>query len=1033
MAADREPGPGADNFEHRPPSAIPGADQFPEQIGPYRILQVIGEGGMGIVYLAEQREPVKRRVALKLIKLGMDSREVLARFAAERQALSMMEHACIARVFDAGTSERGQPYFAMEHVKGIPITDYCDKNNLSLLERIQLFRQVCSGVQHAHMKGVMHRDLKPGNVLVELQDGKPLPKIIDFGLAKAVNHRLVEQTLCTEYGMVIGTPQYMSPEQAGLEGLDVDTRTDVYSLGVLLYELLSGDLPFRSQELRRAGFMEMQRIIRETDPPKPSTRVTTLGDAGADVARHRGIAAGELQRSLRGDLDWIVMKALEKDRTRRYETALELAADLERHLQHEPVQASPPSVPYRLAKFVRRNRLQVAAGGLVFLAVVAGGVVSYVQYLRAEDEKEHAVESETLAVEKERESRLLAARVRNEKLVATAEVIFPPWPEKIPAMQRWLQEADQLLQMRAEVQQAVAAQVPPQDLGAGDDPATQQDPDPRRETWLELTARVKSMQQAQAVREGRQPLEVPTIAATHQESNSAWAWNQLAWERVAPPAHDGASEQRFYWQEEPYGLACALAAVARVRAGDESVRLCDALDTLAWAQLANGRDQDARTTSSEAAAAAPASEQDTFHRYSLRMQQEIERCQADLAAAVTKLAGLEAEVSQPRIWLRETLSDLLGKLEQLASLRGLMVRRMEWAAQVEQLTLRNPKWQEAADAILKADGVVASELYSASRSPYLPIRLKPQLGLVPLGMNPMTRLWEFYDLRSAWDPATGIGSAATLQFPTLDPKTGDVKVDGPTGIIFVLLPGGTFTMGAQSDAPDQPNHDRQPVGNEPTNRTLLAPFFMARHELTQGQWQRLVGGAMPSYFFAGKEAEGFKVTLANPVEQVSWDDCQLWLHRQGLELPTEAQWEYGCRAGTTSIWWTGNTVESLEGCANVLDTFASERQAAWGQGASFSDGHMIHAPVGSFAANAFGLYDTHGNVYEWCRDEKYDYERPARTGDGLRMSPMSRSQKILRGGCCDKLLESKSAFRHWADRAAKAWEIGVRPARALQQ
>ncbi len=311
-------------------------------VGPYRLLEQIGEGGMGLVYLAEQETPIRRRVALKVIKVGMDTKEVIARFESERQALALMDHPNIAKVFDAGTTPGGRPYFVMEYVPGVPLTDYCDRHRLDVADRLALFTSVCKAVQHAHQKGIIHRDLKPGNVLVTVADGEPRPKVIDFGVAKAVSQRLTEKTLFTRHGALVGTPEYMSPEQAEMSGLDVDTRTDIYSLGVMLFELLTGVLPFDPERLRRAGYAEIQRIIREEEAPKPSTRVSTLaGATAAEVAARRQTQPPLLARGLRGDLDWVTLKALEKDRTRRYQSANELAADLERHRVHEPVSAGP--------------------------------------------------------------------------------------------------------------------------------------------------------------------------------------------------------------------------------------------------------------------------------------------------------------------------------------------------------------------------------------------------------------------------------------------------------------------------------------------------------------------------------------------------------------------------------------------------------------------------------------------------------------------------------------------------------------------
>jgi serine/threonine protein kinase/Tfp pilus assembly protein PilF len=374
----------AETFLSQPPSAVqngletalpPAQSPVPEgpgaRIGRYKLLQQIGEGGFGVVFMAEQEEPVRRMVALKVIKLGMDTRQVVARFEAERQALAMMDHPNVARVLDGGATETGRPYFVMELVKGIPITDYCDKNNLQIRARLELFNQVCQAVQHAHQKGLIHRDIKPSNILVSTQDGRPVAKVIDFGIAKATQARLTEKTLFTEFRQLVGTPQYMSPEQA--EGsLDVDTRSDIYSLGVLLYELLTGTTPFEPKELLSKAYAEIQRIIREVDPPKPSTRISTMQDTLPTVAAHRGIEPKRLGALVRGELDWVVMKAMDKDRTRRYETANGLAMDVQRFLADEQVSAAPPSTAYQLRKFVRRNRGPVVAGTLVLLTLIAG-------------------------------------------------------------------------------------------------------------------------------------------------------------------------------------------------------------------------------------------------------------------------------------------------------------------------------------------------------------------------------------------------------------------------------------------------------------------------------------------------------------------------------------------------------------------------------------------------------------------------------------------------------------------------------------
>ena len=381
--------------------------------GRYKIRQEIGEGGMGSVYLAEQARPIRRMVALKLIKLGMDSRAVLARFESERQALALMDHPNIARVLDAGSTEAGRPFFVMELVKGIPITEYCDANRMGVPERLALVRQICSAVQHAHQKGIIHRDLKPSNILVESHDDKPVPKVIDFGLAKATSgQRLTEHSLFTAFGSVTGTPLYMAPEQASFNALDVDTRADIYALGVILYELLTGSTPIRRETMQKAALDEILRVIREEEPPTPSSRLST-SDALPSLAANRHIEPGHLSRFVRGDLDRIVMKALSKERQRRYDSAIGLANDIERFMNHEPVNAAPPSAVYRLRKFVRRNRGGVIAASLVLLALVAGIIGTMLGIVEAKKQSALA-----LTRQKQAEQRLAQRDKANEILLA---------------------------------------------------------------------------------------------------------------------------------------------------------------------------------------------------------------------------------------------------------------------------------------------------------------------------------------------------------------------------------------------------------------------------------------------------------------------------------------------------------------------------------------------------------------------------------------------------------------------------------------
>jgi serine/threonine protein kinase len=400
-----------------------------DRIGRYKLLQQIGEGGCGVVYMADQEEPVKRRVALKVIKPGTDTKEVLGRFEAERQALALMDHPNIAKVLEAGATETGRPFFVMELVRGIPITRYCDENKLPTKQRLALFVQVCQAIQHAHQKGIIHRDIKPSNILVADHDGVPVPKIIDFGIAKATaGQTLTDKTVFTALEQFIGTPAYMSPEQAKLSGMDIDTRSDIYSLGVLLYELLTGKTPFEGKRLREAGLDEIRRIIREEEPVRPSQKLSTLAaEEQTTTARSRQTDSPRLIHLVRGDLDWIVMKCLEKDRNRRYETANGLAFDILRHVNNEPVNARPPSQLYRFQKMVRRNKLVFAATGAVALSLIAGLGFSTWSFLREREalsgEQRLRIQAESaVKAAQASERRAIAAEARETLMREQAEV-----------------------------------------------------------------------------------------------------------------------------------------------------------------------------------------------------------------------------------------------------------------------------------------------------------------------------------------------------------------------------------------------------------------------------------------------------------------------------------------------------------------------------------------------------------------------------------------------------------------------------------
>ena len=479
--------------EHDPSTEKPGT-----VIGRYKLLEQIGEGGFGVVFLAEQQQPVRRRVALKILKPGMDTREVVARFEAERQALAMMNHRHISKALDAGATNTGRPYFVMELVEGIPITEYCDHCNLTTRERLELFTAVCQAVQHAHQKGVIHRDLKPTNILVAIEDGKPSPKIIDFGVAKAVNQRLTEQSLHTAFTQLIGSPLYMSPEQAELSPLGVDTRSDIYSLGVLLYELLTGTTPFEKERFHEVGYDELRRIIREEEPPRPSDRFSTLGARAETVAENRRTDTKKLRQLVCGDLDWIVMKALEKDRNRRYETAGALLHDVQRYLADQPIEACPPSTLYRVSKFARRNRAGLMITSVIGLALlmvvgVAGWVVRdrAVRHAAIDQQVEQALKESQTWYQSGKLTEAMSAVKRAHGLLASDGSIEKQLQSKVSQWQTDLETVDRMEQIRLD-----QASLP--DKSRDIKPARKQIDPPESETQEEIEFQARGLDQAGA-------------------------------------------------------------------------------------------------------------------------------------------------------------------------------------------------------------------------------------------------------------------------------------------------------------------------------------------------------------------------------------------------------------------------------------------------------------------------------------------------------------------------------------------------------
>jgi formylglycine-generating enzyme required for sulfatase activity len=1012
--------------------------ELPTRIGPFRLVSLLGRGGYGEVYLAEQDTPVARRVALKVLKRGMDSQAILQRFAREQDAVARMSHDAIARIHDAGMTLGGQPWFAMELVDGQPLVAYCRDRALPLRARLRLFVEICRGVHHAHQKGIVHRDLKSSNVLVARVGERDVPKLIDFGVARALHDE--KGADLTQTGAVVGTPAHMAPEQLAGTGGDVDTRTDVYALGVLLYEVVTGVQPFAASLAGARTPLEAQRLLLAAEVGRPSQAATP---AYALEASWR--------RQLAGDVDWIVGKATMREMARRYGSAAEVADDLERHLASEPVRAGPPSASYRLLKFVQRHRGRVVAAGLVVATALVGAAwtarYAWLADERARDNAELARaealakgEAEAQAARANAASARLAAKVAEfQQLAGVVRVaqakareadLYPAAPWRLDALTRWLaDEAEPLLALSPQLDAAIAA------IRAEALPWTpaEQQADraghPRRDEWAKAEAQRDAMRRQVALAAGG-PLVVPELSAGDLARPGAELM-AMARHRTGVPRYG-----RTVYGEEALGLAYARAAVAKVAPGAERAM---AQWTLAWALLDNGQD---------AAALAAGDSSATYDSDDAATAQAVADMRAGLRSAVAsraaRLAELEAaaaqltaEVGARRTWrfpaersaeqfLHDTLTQLRRDLDAFAALEVRNVRsRVRWASAWRDgvFASGHPRarmtWAEVADHVRKDARFGGSEVVWDEAA---------RLDLVPLGANPRTGLLEFYHLASAWD---GVVDPAALPIP-VHAADGAIDIGAGGGIVFVLTPGGRATLGSQADDAAQPNHDPQRNADEALHDVELAPFLLARHELTQGQWERLSAWApdrrRPATYQQGSRVAGVDMTMAHPVERVPFALCEQLLARAGLQLPTEAQWEHACRAGTTGPW--SADAAALLRHANLADASTKRVAPNWNC-APWDDGHGAHAPVGSFAPNPWGFYDMHGNVSEWCRDPDGPYGSE-RSGDGLRTVSGPYPRRYHRGGGWVAVPAlARTAGRGMATQDALDHAIGVRACRSL--
>ncbi|MCY2960175.1 MAG: SUMF1/EgtB/PvdO family nonheme iron enzyme [Planctomycetota bacterium] len=973
----------AGDYLEPPAAAQSGALRGPAEgavVGGFTLLRRIGSGGMGSVHEAQQTNP-RRRVALKFLPPLSADPGVRRRFEQEAVLLARMNHPSIAQVYAAGV-DGNTPYIAMELVEGaLPITDYVRRHALSTLEAIALFRRVCAAVAHAHAKGIVHRDLKPGNVLV---DAGGTPKLIDFGIARALDEAEGGGQSLTRTGDLLGTLQYLSPEQADSVGREVHAQSDVHALGLVLYEILCG---------RRAHAVEGM----------------SLTQALRAIARDSVPLARSVRPDLPAELEWILAKALETDRARRYASVVELDRELERYVAHEPVLAGPRSRAYEMRLWARRHPTASAVLGVFAVSAVVVVVLAL------------------SALARQREVFRLADAERLRDLERRADALWPASPEKAPEMTAWLEEARRLTsnldEHRATLAALRARALPLTDADVVADAAGH----PRAAELAELR---REVERGRAVLRRRTHDDVPRRTdldlSGYDGLQGADALNRVAYDMVDP---DGALA----------GDPDVALALAQRALGMEGCDKAGVLDTIAWAYFAAGDDEAAVEYAERALGEDPDRPEIAESAARLSRESDYARSTEGLARAETRIADLERRVEELALvvgarrtwrfaddsdaWWHDRLADLVARLELFAdaergAVRGVspehglgVERRLAHARDVERLSLVEPAgaWRDAIAAI-RAD------------PRYQGLELLPQLGLVPLGPDPDSGLQEFADIATGLVPTRG--------------ADGKLALTAESAVVFVLLPGGRFLLGAQSSDPQGRQYDPDAgIKEQPLREMELDAYFLAKHELTQAQWVR-AAGSNPSTFASNDSLVDEIFDELHPVETVSWSQCVRFLERQGWVLPTEVQWERAARAGTTTPWWTGKTAASLQGAENISDARAHEKSFVRGTAyeLSIDDGHIGHARVGSYRANPFGLHDMCGNVVEWCRDQAADYGAERRRGDGL-VIDSTETRYIVRGGG----FQSSDA---WGARVSRRGmngpglavvDLGVRPARTIRR